>query len=292
MWDSARHPWEPLLPLKMREEASDLVRAIAADVLFHNPPQLMWDGPGSWEGRFSRPEVARHASLANGSTGFSLLFGYLADADLFEGAAELSTAYLNTSLAAAEAVPLPLSLYSGVAGIGWALARSPSMVPLQDDRGLASVTDVIATAVRSDRSADTHFDLITGVVGCGVFGLETFYVGDDTALIQAVAEWLMSRMAERAVGSWFTSPQLSAWGEDRRAGLPQGKRQLGGEAGYFDLGVAHGVPGVLAVLDDIVAAGPHPAPLPSIIDAGVQWLFSQRLLQTRTQSFHGASDGM
>src|SRR5262249_2093599 len=94
------------------------------------------------------------------------------------------------------------------------------------------------------------YDLISGLVGFGVYALERMTPGADATRLAAVVclERVINRLAEtaehRAEGiTWWTNP---AW-------LPPETRPRW-PPGYYNVGLAHGVPGVIALLGCVCAA--------------------------------------
>ena len=85
------------------------------------------------------------------------------------------------------------------------------------------------------------YDLLGGVVGIGVYALERGEAGRPIAL--AVLDALEQRARPRAGGvMWHTAPEL----------LPPWQRELAPD-GYWNLGLAHGNPGVIALLARFVS---------------------------------------
>ena len=133
----------------------------------------------------------------------------------------------------------PAYLHGGLAGIGWTIAHLAS--------GAEAATAAISRVLRS-RSG--QYDLIGGSVGVGVFALEA---GDDE-LAHAVLEHLEAWSARR----WFT----------RADELVESERELA-PGGYTNLGIAHGIPGVIALLARFVHRGIEPARSRAILDDAV-----------------------
>lgn len=252
--------WEPLLAEDTRPRAIEMIREIAADLLVYRPPRLS-QRRSSWPS-----DPGAQASLATGAAGFALLFDYLAEADIFRGAGGLSAAYLDVALAAAEAAPLGPSLYSGVAGIAWVFAQTAGGGIDPDQRGLTAVVERLATAIKEDKAPCTDFDLINGVAGYGVLATEVVTRGGSPDLAEAVTQWLADRTHEATPGTWFTGAHLLA-----RYPVAPWRRPC------FDLGVAHGIPGVLAALADIEAAGVCGRTIAPLVQSGIEWTFAQRL---------------
>jgi hypothetical protein len=65
--------------------------------------------------------------------------------------------------------------------------------------------------------------------------------------------------------AWYTPPQR----------LPDSQRKRNPE-GYFNLGVAHGVPGVAQFLSDLIEAGAAPANTTELLHDCISWLLAKR----------------
>ena len=132
------------------------------------------------------------------------------------------------------------NLHGGLAGIGWTIAH------------LASGADAATAAIsRALRSRFGNYDLIQGSVGAGVFALEA---GDDE-LACAVLEHLEAWSARR----WFTRPDE----------LVEPEREIA-PTGYTNLGMAHGVPGAIALVARFVHRGIEPARSRALLDDAVE----------------------
>lgn len=87
------------------------------------------------------------------------------------------------------------------------------------------------------------YDLISGLVGMGVAGLERIEHDDGRRLLTRVLEVLEASAQPIGGGvAWFTATEL----------LPEWQRKQAPE-GYYNLGLAHGNPGVAALLARLVA---------------------------------------
>lgn len=86
-----------------------------------------------------------------------------------------------------------------------------------------------------------HYDLICGLVGVGVLAHEATLAGSEElggALFDAALSQLARRAQPASSGStWWTSPLL----------LPEHQREKAPD-GYFNFGVAHGIPGIVGLL--------------------------------------------
>ena len=89
------------------------------------------------------------------------------------------------------------------------------------------------------------YDLITGLVGLAVYALERLPRPAAVNLLASIVDRLSERADISEEGAaWFTRPEE----------LPEWQRELHPK-GSYNLGVAHGLPAVVAVLAGAVAAG-------------------------------------
>lgn len=137
-------------------------------------------------------------------------------------------------------------LWGGTTGVGWAVAHLAG----GDEAEHACAVIDQAIGQRLDAPGwDGHYDLISGLVGFGVYALERLPAGGARAIAGRVLDHLeaLARPADGGL-SWFTPPEL----------LPAWQRELR-PRGYVNYGLAHGIPGVIALAARYVAAGVEPA---------------------------------
>lgn len=241
-------PWRPLLVGAQAEPAHAAVSALVADLA--DPTQLAPSG-----------------LLADGHAGIALLYAYL-DRCGRSGVAEQAGQLLDHAAAAIANRPVSASLYSGFTGVAWAIAHiQPAAWELEGpDDPLAEIDAALLELV--SRSSWPHdYDLISGLVGFGVYALERL----PQPCARACLEQIVLRLAEIAERqpegtTWLTSPHLLI--ALTRATYPNG---------YYNLGLAHGVPGVIALLGAICAAGIAAAVARPLLNSSVAWLLAQRL---------------
>jgi hypothetical protein len=161
-------------------------------------------------------------------------------------------------------------LYGGLAGAGWVLAH------IGDDESefLDGVDQMLLDALEESPWRG-DYDLIRGLVGQGVYFLERLR-GGGTASARRGIERVVAQLAATAERTadgvtWHTAPELLvAW---QREQWP---------AGYYNLGMAHGVPGAAAMLG-AVAALPEPelavtaARARELCEGATRWVRAQRL---------------
>src|SRR5262249_36055361 len=110
------------------------------------------------------------------------------------------------------------------------------------------------------------YDLINGLVGFCVYALERLSRPAALACLERIVERLAETAEQRPDGvTWWTNP---AWlPPETRAQFPHG---------YHNLGLAHGVPGVIALLGRVCAAGVAVAQARPLLDGAVRWLLAQQ----------------
>jgi hypothetical protein len=258
-------PWQPLLEGAWNVSARESVQAILADL----------------EAR--GPEPSGDFSLAGGSAGLAVLYGYLAQNGHGHDSDALARRYLQHAAAAVAERPATASLYSGLTGVGWAMAhlllekgigpfcakhpwgRSGKMdlspFPADD---LAEIDEVLLDHLDQSPWRD-HYDLIQGLVGFGVYALERLPRPAATACLERVVDRLAETAEHQGDGTtWWTDPVwLSA---ETRAEYARG---------YYNLGLAHGVPGVIGLLGQVCAAGVARDKARPLLDGAVRWLLEQ-----------------
>jgi len=167
----------------------------------------------------------------------ALLRMYVAEADIvpdLDGAGDAALARAIAGLARGRSP----ALFGGVAGTAWLVAHAASGDAADS---LCAGIDTELLARLASWSGD--YDLIEGLVGLGVYALERGEPGHSLAV--GVLDQLARSARPRSGGlAWHTAPGL----------LPPQQRAVAPD-GYWDLGLAHGNPGVIAVLARMIASG-------------------------------------
>lgn len=245
--------WRPLLEDSAAERALEAARAIADSLpAAEAPPPL------------------RHASLAGGQAGQALFYAYLSMVTEDEAAADMSAGLLDQASEQLAETPLPATLYTGFPGVAWTLEHLQGRLfePAgEDDEDPALEIDEALSAPLERTPWQGEYDLISGLTGLGVYALERL----PRPSAAGVLERIVDRLAEiadtsRGGAAWFTQPErLPDW---QREHHPQGN---------YNLGVAHGLPGVLPVLAGACAAGVAVDRARPLLDAAVGFLMARRL---------------
>ncbi len=173
-----------------------------------------------------------------------------------------------------------VSLFGGLCGLGWTVehvsqvlngltlrtqvaTRGIQNASLQED--LNEEVDAAVIGRLSSPKKVRVFDLLNGLVGQGVYFLERWPLGrseEGLRLVVTALEEISERGSNTA--TWRTPPDLIA---DRERNLcPDG---------YYNLGVAHGVPGVLHCLCQIARTGVEAKTVSRLLDETLEWLIAQ-----------------
>lgn len=222
-------------------------------------------------------------NLGEGAAGIALFFAYLHVAAEDPGNnlllpdlpfQDLAFDFLNTATTALAEQPMPPSLFSGFTGIVWSAQHITGLLSHSSDDLCADVDAALETYL--NHSPWTHdYDLIMGLVGIGVYCLQRSNSSAARRCLELIVERL-AELAESAEGGlrWFTPPDH----------LPDHQREMYPH-GYYNLGLAHGVPGIIALLAKTHAAGIQRERSRHLLDGAVNWLLRQRLAANFRSSF-------
>ncbi|MEA2338169.1 MAG: lantibiotic biosynthesis protein, partial [Thermoanaerobaculia bacterium] len=264
----AKRGWTPLLTGDQKAKALAISSSII-DILRRSG--RAWTPPGA-----ARTErVARDLSLAWGSAGWLIAFAYCASGSMQKAMIETHADKLADGLARH---PLPPTLFRGFWGIGWTFAHMKN-AGLWD----VSISDDFADSVRPTLdlfSREHQHDLMHGMVGVGVYVLETIPSSGAAAILEDVVGALEAGCSWSDDGAfWPTPPEL----------LPADERELW-PGGRTDLGMAHGSAGVIAFLAATIRRARSPAAT-RLLEAAVSWLLAQRLPPSTGALFSAHVDG-
>ena len=268
-------PWTAVLPPPTRSEAisvahdvvarcGDPERVGAALVAAHRqtgfPRSVYWEPLG----------------IAQGDAGLALLAGYAAAVFPDEAWDVVAHQRLERAARSAErARSLPAGLFGGLAGLGFTIAYL-SRGGSRYQRMLRSVEDALLPAATGlsrrlpcllPGCSVAEFDAISGLAGVAAALLgrrERPETGDALAAVLSALVELVDDGG--TVPRWFTPPQLM--GDETMARLyPQGN---------LNCGLAHGIPGPLAVLALARREGVDVPGLTGAIERVASWLAAHR----------------
>jgi lantibiotic modifying enzyme len=247
--------WAPLLAGAAADEALTIVGEIAEAL--------------------AGPEAAQDpqfdtASLSRGTAGAAVFFAAAAEV-LGDVARTRALGLCDRTIDAASAQPLQAMLYGGIVGVGWALSVVERRLEDADDAD-SDVDEYVGTVLATGPWPGSY-DLISGVVGLGVYCIERLPRESARRGLDLVVARLgeLAETTPQGIG-WRTPLHvMPAW---RRADFPDG---------YFDMGLAHGIPGVVALLAEATRAGAGGAR--ELLVGAVDWLLAQRLEDTSRSAY-------
>ncbi|TMQ05963.1 MAG: hypothetical protein E6J90_47490, partial [Deltaproteobacteria bacterium] len=160
----------------------------------------------------------------------ALLHAYTAEADIAPDPEDRAGQALVAAVTAFAQGPIRPALFGGAAGIGWRVAH----LAAEEDAALVC-SKIDAGLLRLLGAESTEYDLIGGLAGFGVYALARGEAGRPLA--SAVLDEIARRARPVRGGlALHTPPEwLPAW---QRVEAPHG---------YWNFGLAHGMPGVAAV---------------------------------------------
>jgi hypothetical protein len=249
--------WKPLLSRELAVQARDAVMAIAETL-----GALDLAGARSAGGGAPLPDLAWGA----------LLFGYLARAAGSGSArhAELADLYLDEAMRSVALQPMSASLFGGFTGVAWISQHLERLGDRKTEPRAAGAdaheeVDSALQEILAQSPWPGPFDLVSGLVGIGVYALERIPRPAAVNCLAAVVDHLHASAVVDGDGlTWHTRPEL----------LPPSQREEE-PLGYFNLGVAHGVPGVVSLLADACQVGPCRARARPLLEGAVRWLLAQ-----------------
>jgi len=256
--------WAPLVSGSARDQVLGIVQAVADEL--------------AAPGYLDRPEHYRSGGpdLGDGAPGVAVALSYFDRAIPGRGYDEAAERCLGVGLAAiSEEVESP-ALYSGVSGVGWAVEHI--FKGELDEDANQEVDRCVLDHLADDRSFD-DYDLISGLVGLGVYALERGSRPTARPIIDKVVGRLgkLSMPLGPGARTWHLPPQLLS--EEARQHFPKGR---------YDLGIAHGVPGIIAFLAAVLLSEESPPETRQLLDEASVWLL--RNGKARDGSFGYALD--
>lgn len=252
--------WQPLIAGDLAERAKGALAEIANAL---QEPRPEW-----WpEGETAQIRERLSISLANGLPGIAVFLANYAQFGRSEEFESLAVEYLNQSLEKTSALDIDTSLYEGLAGELWALHHIGRLQGLDDTNALTAEGDEILLQTLDDRPTGSELDLVSGLAGLALYFLDRSRDEVTGKALPKIIHWLCETAESKSSGgTWFREP----------GSLPATKRRKVPD-GYYDLGVAHGQPGILGVLGICYAAGIEQSRIGPLIGEGVSWLLDQKI---------------
>jgi len=271
--DPRPHVWRPLLTGPQLRQA----RSVAIDVAERLADRrIVRDAVASAAARTQFPRALHWApyGVAQGEAGLAILHGYLDSCGPDLGWDRVAHDELALAVSAMEQLGhVQMDPFAGVAGLGFA-ARAASRgglryrrLMLQVDAELVNAAATIADRMRHDDGMPvSRFDLISGAAGLAAYLLPAAGVREADSGLRRLLAALVAITGESGVRPrWFT-PAWAMADESLSAAYPHG---------HLNLGLAHGIPGPLAVMALAVDAGVEVPGLAEAVRGTACWLAAQ-----------------
>jgi lantibiotic modifying enzyme len=211
-------------------------------------------------------ELVDDPCLSGGSAGLALYYAYQCQADRSERAERRAIEWLDRAITGACRQSLAPGLYSGFTGVAWTLAHLSDADDRADDNQFTIIDDSLA-AFLEQRADAYEYELINGLVGLGVYTVERLPSPTAQALLAQIIDRMDRRSLQTPDGiTWWTPAQELPAHE--RAEFP---------GGYANIGVSHGMPGVIGLLAQAVCRGVAVQQSVRLLSGAVEWLLAQRL---------------
>jgi hypothetical protein len=239
--------WTPLLSGPLHDEAVEAVEAIVKAVS-------------------TTPRERLPAGILQGHAGYALFFDMVAralDSRLLE---EVGVCLQRSAEVFAHTRrPMP-GLHSGLSGLAWTAAHLATRHPELDVEEVCAEADALLEEALEQTPFPHPCDIRDGLTGIGLYALERLPHPSGR------------RLLERVVGKLEETAQPQE--EGLSWPMPQGYWRLHGpEAtfprGLYTVGVAHGVPGALALLAAAHAHGVARERAQVLLEKGFQWMARQ-----------------
>ncbi len=228
----------------------------------------------------SHPQPDDRYTYLSDEIGTALYFSYLHRDLPGLCAPDAADRHLQNAIEVVAQLQMQPHLFGGFAGVAWTIAHLTKMAggaghgsgdndgndgeSATDD--LQEIDDVLVSHLGRSPWFESY-DLISGLAGYGVYALERLPSPGGQALLEQVVTRLDELAEHNELGTtWHTPPEL----------LPEWQRELYPN-GYYNLGLAHGVPAVIAVLAGAVDAGICVDNAQPLLAGAIDWLLAQRL---------------
>jgi lantibiotic modifying enzyme len=217
-------------------------------------------------------------SVAQGYAGLALLWSYLDSCFPGENWDIKGREELESAVQGAESYGrVPLSLFSGLSGVAfaaWQLSRGGQRyrrLLAQLDQNIAPETMSLADKLREQRGGVNvgDFDAISGLSGVGAYLLCRKDQPLCAEALHATVTALVSllRECDDGIPRWHTPPDL-LYDDEIRTAYPHGN---------LNLGLAHGVPAVVALLALCKNEGVTAQGLSQALELAVDWVRQNQL---------------
>jgi hypothetical protein len=160
--------------------------------------------------------------------------------------------------------PMSASLYLGFPGIAWSTAHLTGRLFYEEEDGQREVDERLLLAL-SGPSWEGTYGLLNGLVGLGIYALERLPRPSAGRCLERVLSQLARRAERTPEGTTFFSPVETLH--------PRYHQQF--PRGAYVLGMAQGIPGVIALLGAACRAGVATREARSLLAGTVAWLLAR-----------------
>jgi lantibiotic modifying enzyme len=200
--------------------------------------------------------------VTGGYAGAALFYAYLHAASANTGAADRALEALERSTSALAERQLLPALYSGFLGVGWVVTHLTRDL-FEGDPNLAEEIDDALRQLLTNVEDKLTYELVYGLVGYGTYLVERLPDPGAAALLGRVLDLLEE--SRDPSGVWHSDPGwMSPW---QREQMPRG---------CYNLGVAHGIPGVIGFLAAANREGIGDPRLARFADDAVRWTLARK----------------
>ena len=212
--------------------------------------------------------------LSSGDAGLALFFAYLHAARQESDAGDRALDALGRSLETAGEMQLMPALFMGFSGVGWVVEHLTREL-FEGDDGLADDIDDGLRRVLADVKEVPFYELIGGLVGFGTYLVERLPHPGAAETLGRIIDLLDARAekSERGI-TWFTPPELLS--SEQRQRMPDG---------CYNIGVAHGVAGIIGFLAAARREGIEDPRVVRLADGAVAWLLANKMSGTERSVF-------
>lgn len=237
--------WSPLLRGSLRTQALEAMEAVARQVSSDSKKRRLPHG------------------LMQGHAGYALFFD-MASRALGERYLEDMSHHLQEAVQVfmRQRAPRP-GLHAGLAGLAWAAAHLARRYRDIDAEELLTPADGMLEEALRQRPWPHPCDIRDGLAGIGIYALERLPHPNGRKLLEQVVQVLEETAERSEAGVTWPMPR-SYWSlHGPQAQFPHG---------LYTVGLAHGVPGALALLAAAHAQGVEPERAQALLEGGFRWL--------------------
>jgi lantibiotic modifying enzyme len=247
--DAGRRSWAPALGTARAAEVRTVALEVAARIADRGRLEQALD-LAPRQSQFPNVMHWQPYGIAQGDAGLALFCGYLDAAQPDHDWDRAGHGFLQAAVADFEAAGgrIAPGAFSGLAGLvfaAWSLSRRGEryralLTSLEDALVIEALTTASTTAHHAGGGGVWQFDVISGLAGIGAYLLQRRSRPVVADALDAVLRALIHLTAPNPGGRprWYTSPQMMA-DEPTARHYPHGN---------LNLGLAHGIPGPLALM--------------------------------------------